>query len=71
MAYVCAHAGVCVPACMCVCVSVSGILKRAPSYACMEELMWSPCGSCLMAGLTMAGWGIPVGCIPDGPSIRE
>lgn len=26
--------------------------------------------SCLPVGGTMAGWGIPVGCMPDGPSIR-
>lgn len=29
------------------------------SYACIEGLM-SPLGSCLMAGETMAGWGMPV-----------
>lgn len=27
--------------------------------------------SCLPVGGTMAGWGIPVGCMPDGPSISE
>lgn len=27
--------------------------------------------SCLPVGGTMAGWGIPVGCMPDGPSMRE
>lgn len=30
------------------------------SYACMEGLMLSPLGSCLIAGETMAGWGMPV-----------
>lgn len=39
------------------------------SYPYMPLSYWS-C-SCLPVGGTMAGWGIPVGCMPDGPSIRE
>lgn len=30
------------------------------AYACIDGLMLSPLGSCLMAGETMAGWGMPV-----------
>lgn len=39
------------------------------TYTYMPLSYWS-C-SCLPEWGTMAGWGIPVGCMPDGPSIRE
>jgi len=39
------------------------------TYMYMPRSYWSY--SCLPVWGTMAGWGIPVGCMPDGPSIRE
>lgn len=38
------------------------------TYKYMPLSYWS-C-SCLPVGGTMAGWGMPVGCMPDGPSMR-
>lgn len=45
------------------------LAKPADTYTYMPLSYWS--WSCLPEGGTIAGCGIPVGCIPDGPSMRE
>lgn len=46
-------------------------LKRSEGYTYTYMLLSYCSCSCLPVGGTMAGWGIPVGCMPDGPSISE
>lgn len=42
-----------------------GASRLFKTHMCMMSV--SCRGSCLICGLTMAGWGIPVACGPGGP----